>query len=101
MRYTLELAEVLRAAWPQDKPLFVRISSVDGIEGGWTLDDTVTLAKEFAARGVDAVDCSSGGLLGSATAARIKPNPGFQVPFAERWGREAGTKPMSGGMCSE
>ena len=98
MRYTLELAEVLRAAWPQDKPLFVRISSVDGIEGGWTLDDTVTLAKEFVARGVDVVDCSSGGLLGSATAARIKRNPGFQVPFAERVRREAGIKTMAVGL---
>ena len=98
MRYTLELAEVMRAAWPQDKPLFVRISSVDGIEGGWTLDDTVTLAKELAARGVDVVDCSSGGLLGSATAARIKRNPGFQVPFAERVRREAGIKTMAVGL---
>jgi 2,4-dienoyl-CoA reductase-like NADH-dependent reductase (Old Yellow Enzyme family) len=98
MRFTLELAEVLRAAWPQDKPLFVRISSVDGIEGGWTLDDSVTLAKELAARGVDVVDCSSGGLLGSATAARIKRNPGFQVPFAERIRKEAGIKTMAVGL---
>jgi 2,4-dienoyl-CoA reductase-like NADH-dependent reductase (Old Yellow Enzyme family) len=98
MRYTLELAEVLRAAWPKDKPLFVRISSVDGIEGGWTMVDTVTLAKELAARGVDVVDCSSGGLLGSATAARIKRNPGFQVPFAERVKKEAGIKSMAVGL---
>ena len=98
MRYTLELAEVLRAAWPQNKPLFTRISSVDGIEGGWTLDDTVTLAKELAARGVDVVDCSSGGLLGSATAARIKRNPGFQVPFAERVKKDAGIKSMAVGL---
>jgi 2,4-dienoyl-CoA reductase-like NADH-dependent reductase (Old Yellow Enzyme family) len=98
MRYTLELAEVLRAAWPKDKPLFVRISSVDGIEGGWTMVDTVTLAKELAARGVDVVDCSSGGLLGSATAARIKRNPGFQVAFAERVKKEAGIKSMAVGL---
>jgi len=98
MRYTLELAEVLRDAWPHDKPLFVRISSVDGIEGGWTLDDTVTLAKELSARGVDVIDCSSGGLLGSATAARIKRSPGFQVPFAERIRKEAGIKTMAVGL---
>jgi 2,4-dienoyl-CoA reductase-like NADH-dependent reductase (Old Yellow Enzyme family) len=98
MRYTLELAQILRAAWPQDKPLFVRISSVDGIEGGWTLDDSVTLAKELAARGVDVVDCSSGGLLGSATAARIKRNPGFQVPFADRLRKDAGIKTMAVGL---
>ena len=98
MRYTLELAEILRGAWPEEKPLFVRISSVDGIENGWTLEDTVTLAKELAARGVDVVDCSSGGLLGSATAARIKRNPGFQVPFAERVKKEAGVKSMAVGL---
>jgi 2,4-dienoyl-CoA reductase-like NADH-dependent reductase (Old Yellow Enzyme family) len=98
MRYTLELAEILREAWPIDKPLFVRISSVDGIEGGWTLDDSVTLAKELRARGVDVIDCSSGGLLGSATAARIKRNPGFQVPFSERLRQEAGIKCMAVGL---
>ncbi len=98
MRFTLELAEVLRAAWPQDKPLFVRVSSVDGIEGGWTLDDTVALAKELKARGVDVLDCSSGGLMGSATAARVKRSPGFQVPFAERVRNEAGIATMAVGL---
>lgn len=98
MRYTLELAETLRAAWPQDKPLFVRISSVDGIEGGWTIEDTVTLAKELATRGADVIDCSSGGLMGSATAARIKRDPGFQVPFAERVKKEVDIKSMAVGL---
>jgi 2,4-dienoyl-CoA reductase-like NADH-dependent reductase (Old Yellow Enzyme family) len=98
MRYTLELAEILRAAWPDDKPLFVRISSVDGIEGGWTIEDSVTLTQELAARGVDVIDCSSGGLLGSATAARIKRNPGFQVPFADRLRKGTGLKSMAVGL---
>ena len=98
MRFTLELVEQLRATWPDDKPLFVRISSVDGIDGGWTLEDTVVLAKELAARGVDVVDCSSGGLLGSATAARSKRNPGFQVPFAQRVKHDAGIKSMAVGL---
>ena len=71
-RFPLEVAEAVRAAWPRSKPLFVRVSAVDGIEGGWTLDDTVAYAKELKARGVDVVDCSSGGLYGSATAARVK-----------------------------
>jgi 2,4-dienoyl-CoA reductase-like NADH-dependent reductase (Old Yellow Enzyme family) len=97
-RFTLELAEILRAAWPQDKPLFVRVSSVDGIEGGWTLEDTVGLAKELRARGVDVVDCSSGGLMGSATAARVKRSPGFQVPFAERVRKGAGMTTMAVGL---
>jgi 2,4-dienoyl-CoA reductase-like NADH-dependent reductase (Old Yellow Enzyme family) len=63
MRSTLELAQTLRSVWPDDKPLFTRISSVDGIDGGWTIEDSVTLAQELKARGVDIVDCSSGGLM--------------------------------------
>jgi 2,4-dienoyl-CoA reductase-like NADH-dependent reductase (Old Yellow Enzyme family) len=101
MRFTLELAEIVRAAWPADKPLFVRVSSVDGVDGGWTLDDTVTLTKELKTRGIDVLDCSSGGLLGSATAARIKRGPGFQVPFAERVRRETGITTMTVGLILE
>jgi 2,4-dienoyl-CoA reductase-like NADH-dependent reductase (Old Yellow Enzyme family) len=98
MRFVLELAEILRAAWPMDKPLFTRVSSVDGVEGGWSIEDTVVLAKELKARGVDVLDCSSGGLLGSATAARIKRGPGFQVPFAERVKKETGIATMAVGL---
>jgi 2,4-dienoyl-CoA reductase-like NADH-dependent reductase (Old Yellow Enzyme family) len=60
MRLALKVAEALRGVWPEDKPVLVRVSSVDGADGGWTLHDTVALAKELKARGVDAVDCSSG-----------------------------------------
>jgi 2,4-dienoyl-CoA reductase-like NADH-dependent reductase (Old Yellow Enzyme family) len=98
MRFTLELAETVRAAWPADKPLFARISSVDGLDGGWAIEDSVVLARELAAREVDVIDCSSGGLAGSATAARIKRGPGFQVPYAERVRREAGVKTMAVGL---
>ena len=65
-RFPLELAEALRAAWPKDKPVFLRVSAVDGLDNGWTLDDTVAYAKELKARGIDVIDCSSGGLFGSA-----------------------------------
>jgi 2,4-dienoyl-CoA reductase-like NADH-dependent reductase (Old Yellow Enzyme family) len=98
MRFPLEVAEALRAVWPQDKPVFVRVSAVDGLEGGWTMDDTVIYAKELKARGIDLVDCSSGGLFGSATAARIKRSWGFQVPYAERVRREAGIQTMAVGL---
>jgi len=98
MRFTLELAEVLRSAWPDDKPLFTRISSVDGIDGGWGIEDSIALARELKSRGVDVVDCSSGGLMGSATAARVKRGPGFQVPFAERIRRDANVKTMAVGL---
>ena len=101
MRFPLEVAETLRAVWPQDRPVFVRVSAVDGIEGGWTLEDTVAFARELKARGVDLVDCSSGGLAGSATAARVPRGPGFQVPFAERIRREAEVMTMAVGLIIE
>ena len=97
-RFPLEVAEALRAAWPKDKPVFVRVSAVDGLDGGWTMDDTVAYAKELKARGIDVIDCSSGGLFGSATAARVKRTWGFQVPYAERVRREAGIKSMAVGL---
>jgi 2,4-dienoyl-CoA reductase-like NADH-dependent reductase (Old Yellow Enzyme family) len=97
-RFPLEVAEAVRAAWPKSKPLFLRVAAVDGIEGGWNLDDTVAYAKELKARGIDVVDCSSGGLYGSATAARVKRTWGFQVPFAERVRREAGVMSMAVGL---
>lgn len=98
MRFPLEVAEAVRAVWPADRPLFFRISAVDGIDGGWTLDDSVTLARELKQRGVDVIDCSSGGLLGSATAARIPRGPGFQLPFAERVRRESEVATMAVGL---
>ena len=98
MRFTLELAEAVRAVWPDDKPLFTRISSVDGMDGGWTIEDSVALAGQLRSRGVDVIDCSSGGLTGSATAARVKRVPGFQVPFAEQIRRGAKIKTMAVGL---
>ncbi|ODT21875.1 MAG: NADH:flavin oxidoreductase / NADH oxidase, partial [Hyphomicrobium sp. SCN 65-11] len=89
-RFPLEIAEAVRKAIPKGMPLFLRVSAVDGIDGGWTMDDTVAYAKALKARGVDVIDCSSGGLVGSATAARVKRSWGFQVPYAERVRREAG-----------
>lgn len=98
MRFPLEVVETVRAAWPRDKPLFFRISAVDAIDGGWTLDDSVVLAHALRERGVDVVDCSSGGLTGSATAARMPRGPGFQVPFAETVRREASIATMAVGL---
>jgi 2,4-dienoyl-CoA reductase-like NADH-dependent reductase (Old Yellow Enzyme family) len=97
-RFPLEVAEAIRGVWPRTKPLFVRVSAVDGIDGGWTMDDTVSYARELKARGIDVIDCSSGGLFGSATAARVKRSWGFQVPYAERVRREAGIMSMAVGL---
>jgi len=101
MRFPLEVARAVRAAWPAEKPLFVRCSSIDDAEGGWSLEDTVIFARELAKAGVDVVDCSSGGISGSATAATqtlLRRVPGFQVPFAERVRRDAGLKTMAVGL---
>ncbi|KKB09963.1 NADH:flavin oxidoreductase / NADH oxidase [Devosia chinhatensis] len=78
MRLVLEIAEAVRAVWPADKPLLARLSVSDNAEGGWTVEDSVVLARELKARGVDAIDCSSGGLAQG----RIKSAPNYQVPFA-------------------
>jgi len=101
MRLALEVAEAVRAVWPDERPLFYRASAVDGAEGGWTLDDTVVLARELKARGVDVIDCSSGGIAGSATvAARTKRQPGFQVPYAEAVRRDADIKTQAVGLIT-
>jgi 2,4-dienoyl-CoA reductase-like NADH-dependent reductase (Old Yellow Enzyme family) len=86
VRLLLEVAEAVRAVWPERLPLFVRISATDWKEGGWSIDDSVTVAASLRAKGVDLIDCSSGGL---AVDAKIPAGPGFQVPFAERIRREA------------
>ncbi|WP_158967825.1 NADH:flavin oxidoreductase/NADH oxidase [Chachezhania sediminis] len=64
MRLALEVAEAVRGVWPAGKPLFFRISSIDGFEGGWEISDSVILAGELKALGVDVIDCSSGGNQG-------------------------------------
>jgi 2,4-dienoyl-CoA reductase-like NADH-dependent reductase (Old Yellow Enzyme family) len=101
MRMALEVAEACRAAIPDRTPLFFRASCVDGTVEGWQLEDTVVLARELKARGVDVIDCSSGGLLGAATAARVTRSLGFQVPFSERVRREADIPTMAVGIILE
>lgn len=101
MRLPLEIAEAVRAAWPAEKPLFLRVSSVDAVEGGWTMDETVALSHEMKKRGVDLIDCSSGGIGGSATITRVPREPGFQVPFAERVRREVGIPTIAVGLITE
>ena len=101
MRFPLEVARAVRETWPREKPLFVRVSSIDDVENGWSLDDTVAFAKQLKKAGVDVIDCSSGGILGSATAATktlVPRVPGFQLPFSERVRKEAGLKTMAVGL---
>lgn len=99
MRFPLDVVKEVRACW--DKPLFVRVSSIDDVEDGWSIEDTILLARELGKAGVDVVDCSSGGILGSATAATktlVARVPGFQIPYAERVRKEAGVMTMAVGL---
>jgi 2,4-dienoyl-CoA reductase-like NADH-dependent reductase (Old Yellow Enzyme family) len=98
MRLVLEVVEDVRAAWPQDRPLVLRISASDWVEGGWTVEDSVVLAKEAAARGVDLVDCSSGG---NSADAPIPVAPGYQVPFAAQVRRDAGVATGAVGLITD
>ena len=79
MRFPLEIFDAVRAAWPEDKPLGVRISATDWVPGGWALEDSIVFAQELDKRGCDYIDISSGG---SSLAQEITPGPGYQVPFA-------------------
>jgi 2,4-dienoyl-CoA reductase-like NADH-dependent reductase (Old Yellow Enzyme family) len=101
MRFPLEVATAVRETWPAGKPLFVRVSSIDDVAGGWSVEDTIAFARQLKQAGVDVIDCSSGGILGSATAATktLLPRvPGFQVPFAERIRKEADIRTMAVGL---
>jgi 2,4-dienoyl-CoA reductase-like NADH-dependent reductase (Old Yellow Enzyme family) len=101
MRFPLEVVKAVREAWPAGKPLFVRVSSIDDVEGGWSLDDTTSFSKKLKVLEVDVVDCSSGGIMGSATAATrtLLPRvPGFQLPFSETIRRDAGIATMAVGL---
>jgi len=86
IRFLCEAVAAVRQVWPARYPLFVRISSTDWTDGGWSGDDAVALAKQLKSLGVDLIDCSSGGNVPNAT---IPVGPGYQVPFASRIRREA------------
>lgn len=86
-RFLLETTSAVRRAWPEALPLGVRLSCTDWVDGGWTLEDTVSLARRLRAEGVDLIDCSSGGAVPDA---KIPIGPGYQVPFAEAVRRDAG-----------
>src|SRR6266705_1902425 len=101
MRLPLEIVEAVRREMPDTMPLFVRVSSVDGAQSGWNMDDTVAFALALKARGVDVIDCSSGGISGSATAAQVPRGLGFQVPYAERVRKDVGIASMAVGIILE
>lgn len=98
MRLVLEIFELMRAVWPADRPLGVRLSSTDWLEGGNTLEDTVALARELKARGCDWIDASSGGI---SPQQKIALGPGYQVPFAEAIRRQLGMPTIAVGLITQ
>lgn len=87
IRLLLEVTDVIRGVWPEGFPLFVRISATDWTEGGWTIEESVELARILKQKGVDLIDCSTGGNIAGV---KIPIGPMYQTPFAERVKQEAG-----------
>ena len=78
-RFLIEIIDAIRSVWPQELPLFLRISASDWADGGWTVEDSLKLADMVKSKGVDLMDCSSGGVVSYA---KIPAKPSYQVPFA-------------------
>ncbi len=98
MRYPLEVFEAVRAAFPSEKPVGIKVSATDWVEGGWDLAQTVELARELKKRGVDWVDASSGGV---SPQQKIPLGPGYQVPFAQAIKEATGVTTMAVGLITE
>ncbi|MGE0479614.1 MAG: NADH:flavin oxidoreductase/NADH oxidase [Phycisphaerae bacterium] len=97
-RFVIETARAMRAAWPERLPLAVRLSATDWSDGGWTLEDSIALAKRLKEEGVDLIDCSSGGAV---TGVRITAGAGYQVPLSDAIRARAQVATAAVGMLSE
>ncbi|GAB3557905.1 NADH:flavin oxidoreductase/NADH oxidase [Spirosoma fluminis] len=97
IRLLLDVVKRVRNVWPDEFPLFVRISATDWTEGGWTAGDSVALAAVLKGQGVDIIDCSTGG---NVPKANIPSTPGYQVEFAERIKRETGILTAAVGLIT-
>ena len=98
IRLLLEILEAVKEEWPSDLPLFVRISGTDWAEGGWNIEESVKLAAILKEKGVDVIDCSSGGAVHWQ---EIPSEPNYQVPFAERIKKETGIHTAAVGLITE
>ena len=98
MRFPLEVFSAVRAEWPEDRPLGMRVSCTDWAEGGWDPEQTVEFARELKKLGCDWIDASSGGLVRNQA---IRPGPGYQVPFAERIRKDVGIATIAIGLITE
>ncbi len=98
IRFPLQVFDAVREAWPADRPLGVRISAQDWVDGGWTLAESVELSRRLVARGCDWIDTSSGGV---SPAQKIAIQPGIHVPFAREIRRATGAVTMAVGLITE
>ena len=98
IRILLEIIDAVQTVWPRNLPLFVRISATDYAEGGWNINEAVQLSAVLKTKGVDLIDCSSGGLIPYA---KMPLGPGYQVAFAEKIRREAGILTGAVGLITE
>lgn len=97
-RLPLKIAKTVRNIWPQQWPVFVRISATDWVEGGWDLEQSIQFAKWLKEIGLDLIDCSSGGLI---LEAKIPMAPGYQIPFAEAIRHESDIATGGVGLITE
>ena len=98
IRFTAEMVRGVRAVWPEERPLAIRLSCTDFAEGGWTLEETIELAKALKDEGVDLIDCSGGG---GVPAAKIPVGPGYMVGFAREVRKAAGILTGTVGMITQ
>ena len=97
IRFPMEIIADIKSVWPENKPLFYRLSSIDAPGQGASIEDNVQLAKSLKIAGVDVIDCSSGGITGSPVLTKSKIIPGFQVPYSEKIKKEAEISSMAVG----
>ncbi len=97
IRFLLETVSQIQTVWPEDLPLTVRLSGTDWMDGGWTIEDTVSLSKILKVKGVDLIDCSSGGNVSNA---KLPFGPGYQVPISEAVRRDANIATATVGLIT-
>ena len=97
IRFALEIIDDIKSVWPDNKPLFYRLSSIDAPGQGANLEDNIKLAKSLKSVGVDVIDCSSGGITGSPVLTKSKIIHGFQVPYSEKIKKDAEISSMAVG----
>jgi 2,4-dienoyl-CoA reductase-like NADH-dependent reductase (Old Yellow Enzyme family) len=98
IRFCLEVVDAIRRVWPERLPLFVRISATDWADGGWDVEQSIALVRRLRERGVDLIDCSSGGGVPNV---RIPLGPAYQTPFAEEIRRATGIPTGAVGLITE